>query len=259
MIELQVRRMMIIRKVSIEKIPKELAELPLQVWNEMRSIFGDTLLGLYGSGSWVRGEMRTDSDIDFYYIVKTKLTSGQEKALDDLKTSLLTTWHTRSVKDLDIKPIYADTMDHWHMIVRRVILEVDGCHMFGSNIPGDTFSQYTTLTIAKSFSILFSEIFKALRLYDENEVVRKRARRLLSKIVLRCMDWVAILHGAPLSSSIPLYVNDIKNYTSINNGTVDTAWNLYQKINLTDEDVMILKKLFTESLSTLKNTIESKV
>jgi predicted nucleotidyltransferase len=241
-------------KTSLHNVPEGLAPLITEVVAGCQEVLKTKTISVYGCGSWLRNEMRADSDVDFFIAIKGTLTGQEESSLESLRRKLVEKWHTYPIVDIEFKIVNLSDSNNYRTILRRVVIQSDGCLLYGTPISGDVVNEYPLPEIIAAFIKLFLEVIEKLDLYNKDTHIHTRARRTLAKIVFRCIEWTAVLGGAPISSGLSEYTVHIKKYSPNLKQQADYCWEVYKKTTIDASDVENLKTILHEVLDTLKQS-----
>lgn len=209
----------------------------------LQKILGNRLLSVYGCGSWIRGETRPDSDIDFFFIIDSFLLDKEKKALNDLQKSIQLKWSGSSSIDIDIRYVNKSDESNFFTIAHKEIIQIDGLLLYGTRCGWDVYKDYSITQIVEAFNKIALYIYKnLLSLHNLNNHIKRRSRRSLSKTVIRTLEWQAVLKGAPISHSIETYIDHTKKYTPQLLDLMEKSMAIYRKTEITDADVDFLEK-----------------
>ncbi|HTE22266.1 MAG TPA: hypothetical protein VK674_04470 [Candidatus Limnocylindria bacterium] len=244
--------MRIDRSASLDKLPANLIPLKHACLEAYKEAFGEKLLAVYAVGSWVRGEMHKGSDTDSYAVLRTDSTPEEEAHLESMRQQLLLQWCPNPVSDVELDVLSLEDYQGYIALRKRTILQIDGCLLYGQDLPGDVFQEQSMTQIASSFGRVFAgKVNHGLDLNHKNLATRYRHRSLKAKFALRCMEWAAIIEGAPITSSMHQYVSDIQQFLPDLASQAAQAWTLYRKQRITDAELEDLEAVWQTALRSL--------
>jgi predicted nucleotidyltransferase len=246
----------ILHASSFDNIAIELMPLVDEVRKYLQEILGEKLFAIFGCGSWTRKEMKYGSDVDFFCVASSPITAEEKNAIISLRKTLVAKWCVESspflLSDVEIKFIDLKHFDDWHVIVRRVIIQIDGTLLAGKALDENVFEQYTLKHIVTAFIRWHLNFIELQDIQSTETSTRKRSRRNFVKIIIRCLRWLAVFRGSPVSCSIPKYIHYIENYIpEFKNETVK-LYQIYKQEEISDEDVIFSQSFFNEILNTFQ-------
>jgi hypothetical protein len=212
------------RTTSLAKIPPHLLPLVEQAVAAYVAACGDSLQAVYAAGSWTRGEMLVESDADFYATV-TRLAERSVRATESERHRLLAAWCPRPIANIELKLIDLSRADHHLSILRRAVISMDGSRVYGAPLRDDVFAERSITSIASAFVTLFLDMIATLS-FDESDR-RVHSQRVLAKLALRSLEWVAIIEGAPATGSMSRCVNDVEQHVPHLACTARDCWRAY--------------------------------
>lgn len=246
----------ILHASSFDNIASELLPLVYEVRKNLQDILGKKLFAIYGCGSWTRKEMKHGSDVDFFCVASSPLTTEEKNNIMSLRKILITKWCVKSspfiLSDVEIKFIDLKHFDDWHVIVRRVIIQIDGTLLAGKALPENVFEQYPLKHIVTAFLRWHLNFIELQDIQSKEISIRKRSRRNFVKIIIRCLRWLAVFRGSPISCSIPKYIHYIENYIPEFKKEIVKLYQIYKQEEISDEDVIFSQSFFKEILITFQ-------
>lgn len=244
--------MNVLREASLDKVPEPLLPLIDSSVDAYREVLGPNIKAVYAAGSWVRGEMNGDSDADFLGATVTTPGNEELEALDRTRDALLADWVPEHINDIELKVFDLSRPDERLTIVRRTVTQVDGCLVYGEAVPGNIFSEQPLPEIIGAFAQLFVDVKGRLDEGSALRSVRHHARHVTAKLALRNMEWIAVMKGAAVSSSMARYIGDITTFAPELRKDAERCWQLYSQTDTGDDVQDEIDKLFDGSLSVLQ-------
>ena len=226
---------------SKENLVKKYKEPIDSVITGLQEILQKRLISVYGCGSWIRNETRKDSDIDFFFVINSYISEEEKDAVKQLEKNILQRWSHLGFTGVDIRFVNEKDEDNYFTIAHKEIIQIDGCLLYGTAFTWDIYHDYSTPQIVEAFNKIATYIYKnLLKPHDADLHVRERSRRSLVKTLLRTLEWLAVLKGAPISHSMDGYIDHIKMYIPEFTQTVETTMKIYKKEKISDSEVSFL-------------------
>lgn len=241
------------RAVSLDKVPEPLVPFIGDSVSAYYEAFGSKLHAVYAAGSSVHGEMNSASDLDFFSALDTAPKQCELQVLENSRLKMLDNQCSVPPKDVELKVMDLSRPNDKITIVRRTVVQVDGCLVYGKAIPGDIFAERSTPEIAGAFAQLFIDVKDALPVNDRLAAVRSHARHVTAKLALRNMEWTAVMRGATISSIMSRYVEDIEAFAPELGPKAKRSWELFRQALIDDDLQQEVDTLFNESLLALRD------
>jgi predicted nucleotidyltransferase len=225
---------------STKNIPAQLHPLVSQIIKVYQDYYQANLRAIYLNGSLVRGEWKPGNDIDVIGFVTGNF------ARDDpqLAQLLAITLQGSGVKASNIDPLtITDAFRNNptpRMLYRMMILSLDGVCVWGDKI--DLPSVPTDpVTFASRLYFDFkaaSDRYSSMS-FDGSKDILRRAKKV-AKMVLRLANGIAVINGAPFSSSYVTSLQHIKQSAPEWYDQVIACYSLRQKPQLNAADFELL-------------------
>lgn len=212
-----------------------------EVVDSLVSIFGDKVSAVYLAGSYAQGNARPESDVDFYLVLHDEPTAAELHEFSNAQEDLNARWSLSHVYRVDIDLIVLPYTRKAESIRRRTIVQCTGHLLYGQPLSGDVTAQFTPGEIAAAFLEWHREYTPTLAVQDPSPLIRTFTRRALAKYALRELEWMAVLHGAPISCTTGEFMGHIKQYIPEFTQDAEMYWNLYQKPYIIDSELELLQ------------------
>lgn len=228
-------------------------ELIAEVKDNLKVLFGDAFISLYGCGSWVRNEMRADSDVDFFFVVDLLMDEEKKTKILNLRDMLRKKWLPRGVPSIDLRFISLQDPDNFFTIGHKEIVQVDGYLLFGKERDWDVYEEYSKEELVTAFVKIRNYVYrKLLKPYSEDASERNYSRRSFAKAVLRTITLLTVLRGGKFSHRVSEFQNLVDTYYPSFSERNRKSIEIYKKETISDEDVAFLDQTFHEALTELK-------
>ncbi len=225
---------------STDNIPKDVKEVIDRVAQSFLRLHGDKLVSVYAHGSTVRGDFdQTVSDIDLAIITSE---AGDSQELIDEEGQLLARLGADSEYRLDISTRDIQEFEAGSRPMNAAILAASGACVYGQEINFANFAPTDRLEFVEAVTTFYLREQDIVRSLDLKERESKSVRRI-QKFTVRVLFALAVLEGAPFTTSRPKQLGLIQEYAptysisaedtyrAIESGvqSFDDAFNVYSK------------------------------
>lgn len=197
----------------INNVPSELRTLMPKLIATYQDYYGQTLRAVYINGSAVRGEWKPGSDLDIVGFVSGDANPDDPKLAELLSGAL----QESSLPISHIDPftitdaIRANPSPR--IAYRLMIIALDGLRVWGEAIDLQTAVPSDPAEFCSRLYFDFKSASERypLMVFDDSKAMQQRAKRV-PKLVLRLANGIAVLKGAPFSSSYQTSLEHIRQW-----------------------------------------------
>src|SRR5262249_30835869 len=163
---------------------------------------------------------------------------------------LVARWCPVPLANVELKIVDLSRPTYHLSVLRRAVVQVDGCLVYGQALAGNIFAEMPLERIVEAFVAHFIWFINNRLAFGTSD--DRRSQRVLAKLALRCLEWAAVLNGAAVSSSMIRYVSDVERYLPQLHEMALRCWTLYITPSGAQADTVALVAILDRALEELR-------
>ena len=213
-----------------------------EVVRMLTASFGEKLCSIYLIGSYAQGVALNGSDADFIVTLSAKPSTHMLATYNEGLELLNARWCPSPIYKMDLDLILDPFVQDNITIRSRFLIQLTGRLLYGKPVYDDVISEYSPAMIAAAFREFHFTYMPTIPINDPDSLIRTAGRRAKAKYLLRELEWIAVLAGAPLSCVTSEFVDHIKKYTPEHTQLAEFCWGLYRKPYVNDTELAELQR-----------------